>query len=195
MRELLDELKHVNGELEAPTKLEGLKGVVSKLWNESFFMRAKYVADTCATLLAVCGERLIVQLRVNIERLMKALRRVERAESEYTGGSHVKHLEKEATVKARVRLVAWVHARMYTEVLKTAKELTNTQGNDVPLDSMYDQLNDMKTDALAVALAAFLKAMKLYRQRHNEVFIQPFSDYENSTFPDQVDKLDRQKVN
>jgi hypothetical protein len=195
MRELLDELKHVNGELEAPTKLEGLKGVVSKLWNESFFMGAKYVADTCATLLAVCGERLIVQLRVNIERLMKALRRVERAESEYTGGSHVKHLEKEATVKARVRLVAWVHARMYTEVLKTAKELTNTQGNDVPLDSMYDQLNDMKTDALAVALAAFLKAMKLYRQRHNEEFIQPFSDYENSTFPDQVDKLDRQKVN
>ena len=181
VRLLLDELKRVNGELEAPTKLEGwkeMKAAARSVYNTHFFISSGFVADKCAAILAVCGDRLTPNLRTNYERMLQALRRVEAAESVHTGNSHETHLQKEARVKTCIRLVASVEWSMNNEVLNALRQLTGTEGLNIPWGEIRKKLKEMQNDSLAVALNAFFDAMKVYRTRHKEEFTTRFTDYD-----------------
>ena len=82
VRILLDELKRVNDDFEAPSKLEGYqetKAAARSAYNTYFYMSPGFVADKCAAILDVCGDRLPPDLRTNVERLLKALRRAQAA--------------------------------------------------------------------------------------------------------------------
>ena len=181
VRLLLDELQRVNGELEAPTKLEGwkeMKAAARSVYNTHFFESSGFVAEKCAAILAVCGNRVTPNLITNYEQMLQALRRVEAAESVHTGNSHEKHLQKEARVKTCIRLVASVEWSMNNEVLNALRQLTGTEGLNIPPPEIRKKLKEMQNNSLAIALNAFFDAMKVYRTRHKEEFTTQFTDYD-----------------
>ena len=194
LRILLDELKRVNDEFEAPSKLEGYqetKAAARSVYNTYFYMSPGFVADKCAAILAVCADRLTPDLRKQYQRLLKALRRAQAAALPWLGeNDYIKHLQQVREEGHCVRLVALVRDSMLYQESVAVRQLTGTEGLKVPWDETRNKLKEMKNDALAVALDAFFDAMKRYRNRYREYFKDDFSDYEKRIFPDKVDKLD-----
>ncbi len=140
MRGLLDEMGRlsagncvdcvdcVHAGVEAPTKLEGLydtiaaaRRAVSKAYNNNVWMSADFVADKCAEVLAVCGNRLDVKeacehegpewsWQKSVKRQMvwmhKALRLASNAANETTESHDIDYRNQTARQVRSVRFVA-----------------------------------------------------------------------------------------
>lgn len=190
MSGLLYELGRLNaGETDhaAPTRQSGHPGTdvaraMSSFYNRRLgYMRADYVAERCAELLAVCGDSLEppappgpvapghVSQRKQLLRLRQALLGQE---------------------PAKVRLVAWVRSGMsFTHVLR---QLTGAVDLDGP--KQFAQLKRMKDSPLAQKLLAFLEAMHLYSERYfgTREFEREFLPWEKEQMAALVRKIDRE---
>ncbi len=177
MRGLLAELGRLGAEeAEAPTRLEGIGSVGRGIWNRNFWMSAGYVADRCAEVLAVCGERLespepVAAGQVSQKKQMQWLESALRWQ------------------KVKVRLVVWLDNGIDTD--DALRRLTGKRWHS----EQMEQLKKMKTDDLAVKLKAFLEAMDLYRERYKRTgeFKKPFLRWEQDLMRGLVTKIDAER--
>jgi hypothetical protein len=187
MRGLLGEMGRLSAghsvdRVEAPTKLEGFGSNARAAYNKGFgVMTSGVVADKCAALLAVCGERLEeglqswystdprVGLTRKVQRLEKALRKAEEEEANAWTWSG----KREAGQIKALRLVVWVNRGMSTNMSQLAGRLCDSGGDRW---SVAAQLQTMTDEALALALGAFLGAFQQYEKGHESEFAHGFDE-------------------
>jgi hypothetical protein len=186
----------VHAGVEAPTKLEGFGDVlantgkaVRKAFNDNVWMSADYVADMCAKVLAVCGNKLDVQeaceregpewswkesVKRQMVRMHKALRLASNAAYETNKLDDNEYWDQQERYSKSVRLVAWLHQSMGRATVRALQRLFD------PSIVLNDMCEKMKTitkkaakfekDALALALTAYLDAMRTYSTCHPQTF-------------------------
>jgi hypothetical protein len=174
---------HVAPTTQSVQPVRDVARAMSSFYNTRLgYMRAGYVAERCAELLAVCGDSLEppeppgpvapghVSQRKQLQRLRQALLGQE---------------------PAKVRLVTWVKRDIhFTHVMR---QLTGAAGKDWA-KLQYEELKRMKDNPLAQKLLAFLEAMHLYCERyfHTHEFSREFLPREKEQMAALVRKLDRE---
>jgi hypothetical protein len=163
-----------------PMKLEGwqevkeglqvVKEATRSAYNKYGWMSAGFVADKCAAILAVCGDRLTIDLQVMFVEFKKALRKAQDATNVGIDRDHIKYLQNENVKRDCLNDVVVKYWRMWDVFWEALKVLIGTQEKYMSEDAMYAHLKQMKDDPLAMALVEFLYAMKQYRQRHKANF-------------------------
>jgi hypothetical protein len=206
MRGLLDEMGRLSagncvGCGEAPTKLEGLgvRGLARQAYNTvRGLVPAKVVADKCAALLAVCGDRLEegynagassdprISLTRKVQRLEKALRKAEEDEANAWNITW-----KTAGELKGIRLVDFVYQTMSRNLELFAERISGSNAN---IWQLAAKLKTMTGVELAVKLGEFIDAMLQYKEQHDADFSLSFHGEEKKLAEQGVQKLDQELV-
>jgi hypothetical protein len=190
---------------EVPTRLEGIKGVYEagrSMWNRNFWMSAGFVADKCAEVLAVCGDRLDVvdemetktakttwhrMEKESVKRQMVwmeiALRLAHTAANEMSKRDDREHRNQVYRQRRSVQCVAWLEEfipiRRAVQRLFPKHEIKDTDSLSDEMQKMTAKGGEYATDALAVALAAYLDAMRRYQMQHRDEWNVLYSKQES----------------
>jgi hypothetical protein len=206
--------------VEAPTRLEGIgmKDVYEAgrgVWNRNFWMSDSFVADKCAKVLVVCGDRLDVieemetktakttwhrmekeSVKRKMVRMEKALRLAHREANEMSK-SHDNDRRSQVYRQDRsVRFVAWLYSfipiRKDVQRLFPNHEMKATDNLSDEMQKMTQKGGEYATDALAVALEAYVDAMQKYRSRHEDEWDIDYTKQESyADFEELVTVADR----
>jgi hypothetical protein len=201
---------------EAPTKLEGFMDpivdagrAVRNAYNMNVRISAGFVADKCAEVLAVCGDRLdaIEELETSgaildaiqgstwhwhrmetesvkrqMERMQKALRLAHRVANEMRKQYDNEHRHQVYRQYRSVGFVAWLEKfipiRKAVQRLFPKHVITEAGNLRDEMKKMTNKGGEYATDALAVALAAYVHAMRKYRMQKSEEWRIGYSEQE-----------------
>jgi len=193
MRGLLAELGRLGAEeAEAPTRKERVVAAYQAgraIWNKNIWMSAGFVADKCAAVLAVCGDRLDATEQGNIAettwhrmemesvkrkmvRMEKALRLAHRVANEMSKRNDNEHRNQVYRQGRSVRFVAWLASfipiREAVQRLFPKHVIKDTDKLSAEMQKMTAKGGEYAADALAVALAAYVDAMQRYKSDQSD---------------------------